>query len=283
MTTPFCSERWWRAARREYDINFEPDELGGDVVKWLRFCPAILDHQVAPLDPSQLSQPLDSGGDPSPINLTRAPEPTSAIHQSIARRDANRRHWVRVGCIHEDPDASHALLGACAKRHCDRCAQSRDEGANSCNQFAPSHRLSPRLRTTSTGLCNYTSKAGNSDRRNGVRRSICTAEIPTRAQQRPPVVAFLHSGLRSGYEAARMTTPDPVRHRIRKEDDASAKMQRDKQTMPYSITSSARASSVGGTVRPSALAVLRLIASSYLVGACTGRSDGFSPFRIRST
>ena len=48
----------------------------------------------------------------------------------------------------------------------------------------------------------------------------------------------------------------------------------------HSITSSARASSVGGTVRPSALAVLRLITSSYLVGACTGRSAGFSPFRI---
>ena len=35
----------------------------------------------------------------------------------------------------------------------------------------------------------------------------------------------------------------------------------------YSITSSARASNVGGTVRPSALAVLRLITSSYLVAA----------------
>jgi hypothetical protein len=34
----------------------------------------------------------------------------------------------------------------------------------------------------------------------------------------------------------------------------------------YSITSSARASKVGGTVRPSALAVLRLSAKSYLVG-----------------
>ena len=51
----------------------------------------------------------------------------------------------------------------------------------------------------------------------------------------------------------------------------------------YSITSSARASSVGGTVRPSALAVLRLIANSYFVGACTGRSAGFFPLRIRST
>ena len=52
---------------------------------------------------------------------------------------------------------------------------------------------------------------------------------------------------------------------------------------PYSITSSARASSDGGTVRSSAFAVLRLITNSYLVGACTGRSAGFSPRRMRST
>ena len=38
-----------------------------------------------------------------------------------------------------------------------------------------------------------------------------------------------------------------------------------------------------GTSRPSAFAVLRLITSSYLVGACTGRSAGFSPLRMRST
>src|SRR5947209_14767501 len=51
----------------------------------------------------------------------------------------------------------------------------------------------------------------------------------------------------------------------------------------HSITSSARASSVSGTVRLIAFAVLRLITSSYLVGACTGRSAGFSPLRMRST
>ena len=39
----------------------------------------------------------------------------------------------------------------------------------------------------------------------------------------------------------------------------------------YSIISSARACSAGGTLRPSALAVLRLITNSYLVGTCTGR------------
>src|SRR5262245_25758014 len=51
----------------------------------------------------------------------------------------------------------------------------------------------------------------------------------------------------------------------------------------HSITSSASASTASGTLRPSALAVLRLITSSYLVGACTGRSAGFSPLRMRST
>ena len=51
----------------------------------------------------------------------------------------------------------------------------------------------------------------------------------------------------------------------------------------YSMTSSARASSVGGISRPSALAVLRLITSSNLVGCSTGRSAGLAPFRILST
>ena len=48
----------------------------------------------------------------------------------------------------------------------------------------------------------------------------------------------------------------------------------------YSITSSARASSVGGTVMPSALAVFRLMYSSALVAYWTGRSAGFSPLML---
>src|SRR4029453_6901886 len=58
--------------------------------------------------------------------------------------------------------------------------------------------------------------------------------------------------------------------------------QRDELAPLHSITSSARASSVGGTVRPSALAVLRLITSSYLVGACTGRAAGLFPLGVGS-
>src|SRR5215813_11523792 len=49
----------------------------------------------------------------------------------------------------------------------------------------------------------------------------------------------------------------------------------------HSMTSSARASSLSGIWRPSALAVFRLITSSKRVGCMTGRSPGLSPLRIR--
>src|SRR5829696_3322263 len=52
---------------------------------------------------------------------------------------------------------------------------------------------------------------------------------------------------------------------------------------PHSITSSARARSVGGMVRPRALASFRLITSSNLVGCWTGKSVGLDRFKILST
>src|SRR5262249_48014718 len=51
----------------------------------------------------------------------------------------------------------------------------------------------------------------------------------------------------------------------------------------HSITSSARASSGAGTMRPSVFAVLRLIASCSFVGCSTGSSLGFAPRSILST
>src|SRR3954447_21757439 len=48
----------------------------------------------------------------------------------------------------------------------------------------------------------------------------------------------------------------------------------------HSITSSARASSVGEIVRSSALAVLRFTIISNVFACCTGRSAGLAPFRI---
>jgi hypothetical protein len=67
---------------------------------------------------------------------------------------------------------------------------------------------------------------------------------------------------------------------IRRGRCAAAKAAR--PSASHSITSSARARSVGGIVRLRALAVLTFRTSSNFVGCSTGRSAGFSPFRIRS-
>ena len=51
--------------------------------------------------------------------------------------------------------------------------------------------------------------------------------------------------------------------------------QRDEFAALHSMTSLAVICMISGTARPSALAALRLISSSYFVGACTGKSPGF--------
>src|SRR5262245_20540742 len=55
------------------------------------------------------------------------------------------------------------------------------------------------------------------------------------------------------------------------------------QKAPLFDPSPASASRVGGTSRPSALAVFRLMTSSNLVGCSTGKSAGLAPRAIRST
>src|SRR5262245_35919897 len=75
----------------------------------------------------------------------------------------------------------------------------------------------------------------------------------------------------------RLLRARPERPRRRAADE------RDEVALPHSITSSARASSVAGTSIPSALAVLRLITISNLVGCWTGKSAGVAPFKILTT
>src|SRR6516225_2160550 len=60
----------------------------------------------------------------------------------------------------------------------------------------------------------------------------------------------------------------------------AAEQRDERAAAAHSITSSARASSVGGTSRPSALAVIRLMTSSNLVGCSTGKSAGLAPRKI---
>jgi hypothetical protein len=110
------------------------------------------------------------------------------------------------------------------------------------------------------------------------RRSIHSPRLPPRAGSSltgltcqtcnavPPSMSSDIEGSKSGRAAG--PTPDQIRTGGQP---------------AHSITSSATASSLSGTVRPSAFAVLRLIDRTYFTGVCTGRSDGFSPLRIRST
>ena len=61
---------------------------------------------------------------------------------------------------------------------------------------------------------------------------------------------------------------------------AKSRREQSQQRASYSITRSARASTVSGIVMPSAFAVRRLIDNSTCVGCWTGRSKGFAPVKI---
>src|SRR5262245_35731359 len=77
--------------------------------------------------------------------------------------------------------------------------------------------------------------------------------------------------------------PALLRARRERPRGCRAAEQRDELAPFHSITSSAMASRLGGTSRPRALAVLRLMASSNRVGCCTGSSAGLAPLSTRST
>src|SRR5262249_46400905 len=92
--------------------------------------------------------------------------------------------------------------------------------------------------------------------------------LPERRQEGPEVL-----------ERTKTEEPDH-RHRLlrarhQRPGSRTAEQRDDLAPLHHSITSSARASTLAGISMPSAFAVLRLITSSYLVGACTGRSAGF--------
>jgi hypothetical protein len=91
-----------------------------------------------------------------------------------------------------------------------------------------------------------------------------------------------------GAEDARVRSAYPPKLSMKadipaRQPSASSGLMHCSNDSPHSISSSARNRSDVGTLRFSALAVLRLITSSYLVGFCTGKSAGFSPLRMRST
>ena len=82
---------------------------------------------------------------------------------------------------------------------------------------------------------------------------------------RPRIAYLVRQNRHCGHVASnvRFARKRPIRHR-------------------YSITSSARASRIGGISRPSTFAVLTLMTSSKRLLCSTGRSAGFDPLRVLS-
>ena len=76
---------------------------------------------------------------------------------------------------------------------------------------------------------------------------------------------------------------NPAAHGAKIASTPRSPKQSPRHSPPHSMTSLARPRSDSGRVRPSAFAVFRFTISSNLVGCWTGRSAGFSPFRILST
>ena len=87
-----------------------------------------------------------------------------------------------------------------------------------------------------------------------------------------PLKWEVRSTLRSGHRQA--VAPCPL---VPDSDSCTAAM------AAHSITSSARNSRDCGIVRPSDLAVFKLMTNSNLVGCSTGSSAGFAPFKILFT
>src|SRR6516162_3644905 len=66
-------------------------------------------------------------------------------------------------------------------------------------------------------------------------------------------------------------------------EQGEAELARDERASLHSITSSARASSVAGIVRPRIFAAVKLMTSSNWVANSIGRSPALVPFKILST
>jgi hypothetical protein len=78
----------------------------------------------------------------------------------------------------------------------------------------------------------------------------------------------------------RIMDSSPTSRQVRK-SAMNGLMRRSKRHL-YSITLSARPSGEGGTVRPSALAALRLTISSDFVGACTHLGLPYESHRLQA-
>src|SRR5262249_56410306 len=97
-------------------------------------------------------------------------------------------------------------------------------------------------------------------------------------------VRGLPCGITRGQMHENADPPQPVwllRGRRERPCGRAADERDDFPASDHSMTSSARASSVGGTSRPSIIAVAKLMTSSNLLACMIGKSAGFAPLSMR--
>src|SRR6516165_6590154 len=107
--------------------------------------------------------------------------------------------------------------------------------------------------------------------------AIDEAEPPQLVEQREMMRRVAWTGVQA---ADAISPPGFLRARRERPRGRTAEQRNELATL-HSITSSAVASSLSGTVRPSILAVEALMTSSNLLDCTTGKSAGFAPLRIR--
>ena len=92
-------------------------------------------------------------------------------------------------------------------------------------------------------------------------------------------VTSMTAPVASGWSGRRVGLAPTGKRRLVTAHAMNGLMHRNKQRL-YSITSSARASRMAGSSRPSALAVLRLMTNSNFDACSIGSSAGVAPLRI---
>src|SRR6516165_1232955 len=111
-----------------------------------------------------------------------------------------------------------------------------------------------------------------------IRKLVTKLAAKAQTQNRPDVCGRSSTTFSAGaVPLACPLTQDRSRFKALLADTKGAKS---RHRVVYSITLSARPSSAGVTLRPSALADLRLMINSTSLTCCTGRSTVFSPLRI---
>ena len=218
------------------------------------------------------AKPPDPVPVPKPV-ATASPDQVTRVQQ-VQRRIAGAAAWDSA--IRQAARAQQALSGRGARprRAGRRAAQlhHRPDGRVLSSRIARSSG-SPALDQETLALVERAQPFPRRRRKCPAPSSTSTCRCSSRCTERRDRVARCDR-LACTHQAAR---PTYVRSTSR------TGLEQLQKSSVYSITWSASESMAGGTARPSALAVLRLMTKSNLVDCCTGRSAGFSPLRMRPT